>query len=503
MQSKSVVQNLPKHEKYRTAYQPNDFFWGLGVEHETYLESITINRQVTLNDVLTLQKPERYSVSYYKSYKPLALIEGIQTFFQDISSQTSQVSIEIPILLNAHAFQRTDIHNNSKTTYEKNPQPNPKFSGKTLHEELCEKSPWHQDQYDCVYLYDGDTIEFTTLNFYKADVSGVIRELAEQHDAFLENLNAIQWPEQSFIGSLAPFRIQSANHPFATYTTNLKNIAMFNNGTIHINITLPTQLDGSGEIADWKTFVRRHQILARLIQWVEPLMISVYGTPDPFSQESRQSQYIYGGSSQRLAVSRYIGVGTFDTVTMPVGKILQISRASLPWQIGTSNGGWYQDCSDWAYEPLEQIGLDLNFNKHRNHGLELRFFDALPMKSLEEALEMVVLLGELAQSFDRDGQNLPIPQESLIWKKLAKIALERGQIGIVTDNDIQSFFSIFSFKLQKNLPADRELRLSEAYGALRTCFKEYVKCKKLNEERAVIEVNNEIGARNVWCCGVF
>ena len=462
MSSSIPIQNLPKHKKYQSAYKSNDFFWGLGVEHETYVESANTIRHITKEDVIKLQRPERYSVSYYKSYRPSALYEGITNFFTDVSH------ISIPVLLNSHAFTRTDIYNQSETTYEKEPRPNPKFNGETLHIFAQTRSLWFREQYDNIYLFDGDTIEFTTLNFYKADVSDVIYELQQQHAAFIENLNSLQWPPNSFIGNLAPFKLQGKNYPFATYTTNPMNISMFNNGTMHINITLPTQLDASGEIVDWDFFVKRHQILARLVQWIEPFLITAYGTPDPFSRNHSQTphtQYIFGGASQRLSVSRYIGVGTFDTHKMPRGKILQVPRNSLSWPIGSSQDGWYPDGADWAYEPLEHIGLDINFNKHRNHGLEFRFFDSISMESLEEVLRLIVSLGRMAEKWD-DNYILGVPQESTVWKKLARGSLEKGGDFRISCEDIQYIFQ----QLKINVETTHEHTLLSAFNCLNTCM---------------------------------
>ena len=266
---------------------------------------------------------------------------------------------------------------------------------------------------------------------------------------------------------LAPFCIQTANHAFATYTTNMQNISMFNNGTIHINITLPTKLNSLAEIEDWPCFIQQHRILARLFQWIEPLLIAVHGTPDPFWRTDG-GNYIYGGASQRLAVSRYIGVGTYDTTAMPLGKILQVERTSLPWEIQTSKGGWYSDASDWGYEPLNCVGLDINFNKHRNHGLEFRIFDALPMDSLEELLCIIVKLGDIAVRLN--GTLPPVPQESIVWKKMIRGAIERGREFVVLSSDFAVILGILGLPADRlpadGLPADG-WTLERCYGDLR------------------------------------
>ena len=56
-----------KHSKYYNSYIPNDFFWGIGIENETYLE-IPDFLDVSGN-FFKNQKRERYSVNYYETYK--------------------------------------------------------------------------------------------------------------------------------------------------------------------------------------------------------------------------------------------------------------------------------------------------------------------------------------------------------------------------------------------------------------------------------------------------
>lgn len=406
------LQNLPKHSKYRKNHQANDFFWGLGIEHETYLQSSkTLNVKYT--DIWNNRKPERYSVSYYNSYKFNALEQAMKLYFNDISS------IEIPILVNSHALSKTDIFNQSQTLYQKNTPINPNFCGETYHEYLMRNSLWFKENFEHIYMFDGDIIEFTNLNYYKATLDSVINELSGQHIKLIEEINNYPPPKQSFLSCLFPLKIQEKNWPIATYTTNLKNYAMFNNGTIHINITLPTYLDSQKHIIDFQEFKEKHKVYARLIQWFEPLLIANFNTPDPFSKISGS----FSGASQRLAVSRYIGIGTMDTESFSAGKILQIDKSSLPWPLKWYEE-FYKDCD--GYSELPTVGLDINFNKHENHGLELRFLDSMPLEKLKECCEFIIWLGDIAvQSFS--NENLSIPQINDSWIKMAVGAMTEGR----------------------------------------------------------------------------
>jgi hypothetical protein len=392
------LHNLPKHIKYKDTYKPFDYFWGLGVEHETYIQTSAFKTFKTFEGAM---KPERYSVSYYKAYKEGSLKDSLQ----------SVGPITIPILLNAYAMTNTDVFGEHETLFQRGSPPNPKYNGKPLFEWICEQSSWIEEEYNKSIVFDGDTIEFITQGFYRATVDKVIQELQSLETRFSLELSRL--PRRGIIDNYGPLSLVRSNEPWATYTTNLSNISMFNNGTLHINVTLPTRLDWRCRPLWYTDFVEQHRKLARLIQWIEPIWVALYGSPDPFTGFT-ELQNSYAAGSQRLAVSRYIGLGTFDTTTMPTGKILQIPRTEIPWYDALHN--------KTEYEPLDVIGLDLNFNKHWAHGLEIRIFDQMPLTQLREVMDHLVGIMDLSLSM----KSVEDPRISTVWQRLATEAMYRG-----------------------------------------------------------------------------
>jgi hypothetical protein len=144
-------------------------------------------------------------------------------------------------------------------------------------------------------------------------------------------------------------------------------------------------LNANGEIKDRRAFDRRHAMAIRIIQAMEPFFIAKYGSGDILSlSEKYRKRYPRG--SQRVAASRYIGGGTFDTNKIQTGKLLQDKRELYVRD-------WYNELYDKInYEKNDLIGFDINFNKFRNHGIELRFFDLFPIENLPEVLEFLVYL---------------------------------------------------------------------------------------------------------------
>jgi len=426
---------LPKHKKYAAAYRPGEVFWGFGVEHETYLES-ALFQDVSSADLTAYRRPERYSVNYYKNYKEADLVAAL--------SSLPPVVREVPTLVNSHSFTHCDVWMNHRTTYERVPRPNLRFSGRTVHEDFMAASPWFREAYDRSVVYDGDTFEFMNVNFYNVSVEEALEELWETEDRFMWEFN--RWimaqarqaddvegrTEEGTIGvinplvqhlsSYGPFCLARRNHAWARHLTNPYHYSMFNNGTVHVNLTLPTQLDASGQIANLDDFRRRHQKAARYFQWFEPLLAVAYGAADPFAllednsysassdlhyrNDDRDCSGRFSPASQRLAVSRYIGLCNYPTEEMPEGKILLYDvSASAGCAAGTSYvvpgvatshvpfrqvPSWYDTFyKRTSYVSLENRGLDINYKKHWNHGLEFRIFDGLRRDQMLEVCRFI------------------------------------------------------------------------------------------------------------------
>jgi len=465
------LRNLPKHQKYAAQYKPNDIFWGLGVEHETYLEA-TPQRQVPVSFIMNNRKPERYSVNYYSNYILDSLNEAFTSLFPDLSA-----TYDLPILLNSHSFNCLDASGEHRTTYERNPKPNPKFNGEFLIDTIRNHNSYLNKEYEQSYIFDGDTIEFMTQRYYKATVDKVIDELTQIETEFISNLNST-FQSLNILSPYLPFQIQTKNHPFANHLTNLKNPSMFNNGTMHVNITLPTRLDASNQIADFDLFVEQHKNFARVIQWIEPLQAAFYGSPDPFSTVDSK----FSATSQRLAVSRYICLGTYDTATMPLGKILQVPNTY----------SWLKEYhQESAYNSLSQIGLDLNFYKHFNHGLEIRYFDSVPIADLEEILKSFVHLAD----FSLQNPDLPTNRHP-IWEQVTKKILANGKSTPLTQEELEFYWRLFKINKKYELDESAEQLYNDIIFHLKSI--DGACCKYFFGESQINFVK-EVESTSCWC----
>lgn len=429
--------HLEKHKIYEEQYQKNGLYWGLGIENEIYLE-FDKKKRFTKEEFIKNHTKERYSVDYFSNYKKEYLDQAIHIVSKDVES------IELPILLKSHSFSKTDIYNQPETLCENDAPPNPKYSGKTLLEILAERNPYFKDACDVKWVFDGDTIEFPTRNFYNAGLKSVITELKDIKKEFIQELNHTLEKDNIF-EYYGAVKIMDQNHPFATYMTNLSNIAMFNNGTLHYNITLPTELDEDGKIKDYPKFVKEHSTACKWIQWMEPFFLAKYGSEDPFSKIAclyPEVQEYSSGASQRCAISRYIGVGTYDADAMEPGKILTKSVD----QIKKPDQDWWFDrfYENTSYTKLDEIGMDINFNKHFNHGIEIRFFDHLSKTDqIEESFANLIHLMDLA--LEKDVEN---PVKTPEWNDFVYKTMIHGKNYFLNEKEIAVYEKLFDVTLK-------------------------------------------------------
>jgi hypothetical protein len=459
---KIEVEILDKHRNYLQYYKPNDTYWGLGIEHETYFE---LSQKLIVNPTIFYNanaKKERYSVDYYKSYKP-----GVyDTCINKLLKQPNSYNL-VPLLLNSNSFTKTDCNNKPVTTYSNKPQPNPEFNGKTLYEYICEKDSYFKDQYMKTYIFDGDTIEFVNLNFYKKTIQDVIEELQKNKHEFMSRLQKI-FKEDGIFNQYGSVNFCKTNYPFVSFMTNFNNCSIFNNMTYHFNFTLPTELDNARHIHNYALFTEQHKNLINIIQWVEPLLLSMYGSGDIFAKVNPN----LSGTSQRIAKSRYIGLGTYDTDTMKPGKILHIDSNNN--HLSNMDYWWfnkYYEKSDYTKENL--IGVDINFHKHKNHGIELRIFDYFDESKLEDAFTFIILLMDHSLT-----KKIKSPIRNKLWNEYV-VDILNNRNAELNDQLLLFYKTIFEFK--KDVKTTSELynkiknKLLKKYKDTGFCYKNMIR----------------------------
>lgn len=481
VEKNNIYQNVdkfedPKHIKYKNSYMPNDVYYGLGIENESYIMSdkfIERSGEWIINN----RRRERYSVDYWTNYDKNDIEHAL-------SKLDKKQKYKIPVFINSHTFTRCDSANQHKTMYTKLTEPNEKFDGKTIHDRMMESSEYYSQNYEREFLYDGDTFEFTTLNFYKTTVDDCVNELISYKTRFINEINKV-FKEQNILKDHFNNELSySKNFGIINFLANPRNIAICNNSTYHINITLPSRLNEKAEISNIELFKKIHSNAIRGLQWIEPLIIACYGSPDIFSVLSHK----FSKGSLRLALSRYISAGTYDSVLMPEGKLLNnfeydpslfdnVSNTNITSITTTLNNisnaansmgsdekieerqiyryanirdHWYKKYHEYdgdGYISQKMIGFDFNYHKHYNHGIELRIFDYFPEEYLKDIINILLLVCQYTLSNDIDD-----PHEYDCYYDQMINSIKQGSQCDINENYVSCLAKIF--KCEELLDSD-------------------------------------------------
>ena len=451
--------------------QTKKYYWGIGLENETYMQ---FEDPLIVSGEFIQEKIgfEKYSIDYRKCYKPESLAPVLKEAFG------LNKSYKVSRMMNSHSLEKLDINFQHKTlsakktavdaaeTAEANPQPleNPEYLGKSIMELFLEDQPYNiqsmitqRNKTMGSVHFDGDSIEFVTKYFENRTITESCKELKATKKLFLDKIN-----ESSVLNEKLNF--PDYNNGLNMFMTNQENLVLFNNGTYHFHITLPSLTEDS-RIVDYNNFEKTHANAIYMLQWFEPFFIATLGSPDIMGviSDTYKMDKKFTLGSMRNAMSRYIGVGTYNKA-MPKGKILTYKvddfRKLLKFE--KEENIWWRDQieADMEYEMLSEVGLDFNQEKMYQSGFEFRSFDEFPAEYLNDVLFSIILICE-------HSLNLPDIQwghDSKAWNNLVFKTLKMGYLAEINEDEKLEVLNL----LQLLNPSD------ENYDALKAEFEAIV-----------------------------
>jgi hypothetical protein len=426
-----------KHQKY---------YWGIGIENETYMQ-FEEGLQVSGEFIHTKIGCERYSIDYRKCYKSGLLDQIVQTGFDPTKMY------RVSRMINSHSLEKVDVNYQHKTLLEfiKSPDedeakwtpvPNPEYLGQSILDVFLAGQPhniWSMvtqanNPMGCVF-FDGDSIEFVTKYFENRTISESCEEIKTTKKLFFDKINE----SEVINGKLKP---TDYNIGLNMFMSNQQNIVLFNNGTYHFHITLPTLTENS-RIVDYPAFEKRHANAIYMLQWFEPFFISTLGSPDIMAVISNKHDFEtpFALGSMRSAMSRYTGVGSFHK-SMAKGKILtyNVDEFRKLLKFDKSENKWWRDQIDaeMGYHLLSDLGLDFNQEKMYQSGFEFRCFDEFPESYLNDVLLAIILICEHADHVP----DILWGHDSLVWNNLVVNTLKNGYLSEINDQEKQEVLDI-------------------------------------------------------------
>lgn len=385
-----------KYQKYMDVFNGSTYFYGLGIENEAYL---TLDKftSVTNEEIKSLFETQEWK----KNHK--MKVNNIDHLLN------ASDKYNIPIIINYYFIKQTTLW------------------------QLLQKNNEFKNMYKKSFTIDVDLFEFITQNFYKTTVKECINELNLIKKNFIKIVKNIL-KDKNIIKELDPtIKILDFNYGIAK-NLFINNISTLNNGSYHINLTLPVKLNDDGNIIDVNKFISEHMNAIRAIQWLEPLLIIYYSSPDIFSICSDK----HSKCSSRLARSKFISVGTYDTDIKQIGKRYRIFKPNKYPNF------WFNEYHEMSnYITRKIIGHDINFNNYKNHGMEIRFFDSFPEIYLEDVINIIILICQ--HSLEHKISN---SIKNNIWNTQVKNCMIYGHNTIFDKNYLNCIEKEFNINLE-------------------------------------------------------
>jgi len=409
--------------------QKQKIYWGIGLENETYMqfeESLIASGAFIQENIGC----ERYSIDYRKCYKEESFTLPVATAFE------RNKEYKVSRMINSHSLDKIDLNWKHRTIAGTDPvEDNPEFLGNSILENFLQDQPyniWSMFTQKTNPMgsvnFDGDSIEFVTKYFENRTVGDSCDELAATKKLFIDKIN-----ESKVFKEKLSF--PDYNIGFNMFMSNQEKIVLFNNGTYHFHLTLPTLTENS-RIIDYADFDAKHQNAIYLLQWFEPLFIASLGSPDIMQVISTKFglDTKFAGGSMRNAMSRYTGVGTFHK-SMAKGKVLTypVEDFRKLLKFSKEENIWWRDqvAKDFDYELLSDVGLDFNQQKMYQSGFEFRSFDEFPASYLPKVLHAIILICEHSLNLP----NVTWGHDTIVWNNLVFKALKYGYLAEITKEE--------------------------------------------------------------------
>lgn len=323
--------------------------------------------------------------------------------------------------------------------------------------------------------------EFVTSNFKRVTVGQCVRELVDKEGTFqkltrflygqtLKQCRYGAWPF-IFTSNLEDYDKKTATPKVDTAAPQPDKPQKLRltedyNGSYHINVTLPVQTN----------FFSGHLAAMKMLQWMEPLFVAVWGQPSVFSfaDGNNGGGWRYTEGSQRMVNNRFSRMGTRSLVKAPGETARQLLRTmkqrsadperpikkpvKIPRYVDRKKAPpttvpVYLPTVEYvmmAQPSGESYGADFRRGQKEPFGFEFRILDHFPPKYLPDILHILLLVCD--QSAGADPDSIPDPQTNTDWNDLSKLVLMEGWNADVTTPQILAVTQALNLEVHEPVP---------------------------------------------------
>ena len=434
-----------------------NYHWGLGIEHEYHLFHIKNNKKkydyIVFNSQEAVCSISRYTSICCHSNEDELYNNPIKHICCDIRKNSTSVSGCWP----------EEDNKTILTKYERNFLKNLEpfeYGGRWF----CKDIP----------RIPINMVEIKTLNYTNRTITSLVNELIKKEDTFLKILKKNKHTQQKMkiYGQLKQYpygHIKKCKIPMTPthirkyyhyYTDNILDTSDYT-GSYHLTITLPHKKN-----ITLKKFINIHQEFGRQIQWIEPLLICAFFTPDLRSIGDGDK---YTEGSYRVMSTGWGNFAGSDIRTLEKTNIDRYANTDSKWRKKLKK--FQKELSECKQSRLSSdlrtISLDFktNYNKilqrnqkiykevimKKGQGIEIRIFDHFPTQYIKNLLQIIIIIADNSfhTTYDKNSEHV---YDNKIWIQTIQNIMIQGWNSNITEKYVNLIKKILgiSFECDSN-----------------------------------------------------
>lgn len=463
-----------------------NYHWGLGIEHEYHLFHIK-NKKKQTNYVIFNSQEAMCSISRNTSIccisnADVLYNDPIKNICCDIKKKNIKVTGCWPEEDNKTVLTKYE------TNFLKNLEPF-EYGGRIS----CLNIP----------RIPINMVEIKTTKYKNRTITSLVNELIKKEDTFLRILNKNKNTKQKvkIYGPLKQYKyghIKKCRVPidpthikkYYHYLPDNKLDTSDYTGSYHLTITLPHKKN-----ITLKKFINMHQEFGRQIQWIEPLLICAFFSPD-LNSIGDGDKYTEG--SYRIMTTGWGNLSGSDVRILEKKNINRYANIDSKWRNKLKKfQKELSTCKDTTFSSdLRTISHDFYtiYNKKslqyetkykesimkKGQGIEIRIFDHFPTQYIKNLLQIIIIIADnsLLTKYDKNSEHV---YNNKIWMETIQNIMIQGWNSNISKNYIDILKKILgiSFECKSNIGYDilkcvvQSLFLKNEHGK----FQQLTKCK--------------------------
>jgi len=429
-----------------------NYYWGLGIEHEYHLFHIKKNKNNSFNYIVFNSQEAICSITRNTVH---CCFRNNDTLYADpIKHICCEIKKESNSVSNCWPDEDNKIYLTKAERYFLNNIEPFEYSGRP--------------ECPTISRIMTNMVEIKTIKYKNRELTSLVNELINKENTFLKILNKNKQTSQKIkiYGQLKQYAYGSIKnckipiiptHSYKYYHYTKDKLVDYT-GSYHLTITLPHKKN-----ITLKKFINIHQEFGRQIQWLEPLLICAFSSPDLRSigdgDKYTEGSYRvmntgwgnFAGSDIRVLENKFITRYTNTDNKWRKGKLkkfqndlLQCKNVLLSSDLRTISVDFVTNYNELLQQNISKLKQTI---MKKGQGIEIRIFDHFPTQYINNLLQIIIIIADnsLNTKYDKKSEHV---YDNKIWIETIQNIMIQGWNSNITEKYIQIIKNVLDIEFE-------------------------------------------------------